>query len=146
MGGRKGDEQIPTIAQRVERRTVELRGYPSVAGSIPACRSFYYINHSLNTAFLPPLSSPCSLVPFSWLRLSCPFPSSTLSMMEYCSRILRISLSHSLNKFSFASSFFFISATSRLDWCLSRSSSSWSLRLASSRCRAYSWMFYWFLL
>ena len=33
---------IPTIAQLVERRTVELRGYPSVAGSIPACRSFFY--------------------------------------------------------------------------------------------------------
>ena len=34
--------QIPTIAQLVERGTVELRGYPSVAGSIPACRSFYF--------------------------------------------------------------------------------------------------------
>jgi len=25
----------------VERRTVEVCGYPSVAGSIPACRSFF---------------------------------------------------------------------------------------------------------
>jgi hypothetical protein len=37
----KVNDMIPTIAQLVERRTVELRGYPSVAGSIPACRSFF---------------------------------------------------------------------------------------------------------
>ena len=40
--GKECDRQIPTIAQLVERKTVELRGYPSVAGSIPGGRSFYY--------------------------------------------------------------------------------------------------------
>ena len=42
--------QIPTIAQLVERRTVESRGYPSVAGSIPACRSFYLF-HNLSKVY-----------------------------------------------------------------------------------------------
>jgi hypothetical protein len=40
---KRRNSMIPTIAQLVERRTVELRGYPSVAGSIPACRSFFII-------------------------------------------------------------------------------------------------------
>ena len=51
--------QIPTIAQLVERRTVELRGYPQVAGSIPACRSFFkcsLIKINLFCLFQQPMS------------------------------------------------------------------------------------------
>jgi hypothetical protein len=35
----------PTIAQLVERRTVESHSYPSVAGSIPACRRFFFFSN-----------------------------------------------------------------------------------------------------